>query len=539
MTATPTIESAAVALGFEQLFPEQEEAVASVVAGRDTLVVMPTGSGKSAIYQVSGVMLDRPVVVVSPLIALQRDQIENLADSSPVRAAQLNSTLTNGERSSVLEGLTGGEVGFVLLAPEQLTNDETLAVLAEADVGLFVVDEAHCISSWGHDFRPDYMRLGAAIEKVGRPPVLALTATAAPPVRAEIVARLGMKDPAVLVHGFDRPNISLRVETFGDERNKLEALLDEVTAHTRPGIVYVATRKVAEDIAGRLWEREVSAVYYHGGMTRAEREQAQLDFMDGKFEVVVATNAFGMGIDKPDIRFVFHHDIPESIDALYQEIGRAGRDGDRSDAVLFYRPEDVGARRFFAGGFKIDVDELEQVAESIVESDGTVDAVELASDLEMNESRLISALTLLEHAGLVKISPSGQVRSKRAVGASKAAKEAAAAAESHGEMEKSRLDMTRAYAETTDCRRRFILNYFGEELPDPCGNCDNCRLGTVASNGSSPFAINETVRHVKWGAGTVTRIENDKVTVMFDEAGYRTLATDLAAEGLLEKLDQQ
>src|ERR687889_1044485 len=292
-------------LGFEALRPGQREAIESVLAGRDTLAVLSTGSGKSAIYQIAGLLSPGATLVVSPLIALQRDQVDALRERA-LGAAQLNSSLPEGERAEALAELAEAALEFLFLAPEQLSNAEVLDELAAARPTLVVVDEAHCISEWGHDFRPDYLRLGAAIETLGHPPVLALTATAAPPVRDEIVERLGLRDPEIVVRGFDRPNIDLAVERFHDERHKDEALLDAVAAAAKPGIVYAATRKRTEELTAALAERGVEAAAYHAGLKKSERERAQERFMDSDLEVIVATTAFGMGVDKADVRFVFH-----------------------------------------------------------------------------------------------------------------------------------------------------------------------------------------------------------------------------------------
>jgi ATP-dependent DNA helicase RecQ len=342
-------------LGYEDFRPGQERAMQAVLAGRDTLAVLPSGAGKSAVYQVAGPLVDGPVLVVSPLIALQRDQVQRLEDVPELgRAAMLNSGLSAGDQRAALEGLADGTVRYLFLAPEQLTKPEVVEAIAGAGPALFVVDEAHCVSAWGHDFRPDYLRLGGVVEQLGHPTVLALTATAAPPVRAEIVERLGMTDPEVVVAGFDRPEIRLEVEQHADAHAKDAAVLDRVLAEVGegrvPGIVYSATRRGTEDIAAALADRGLRAAAYHAGLRKSEREETQRAFMEDDLDVVVATTAFGMGIDKPDTRFVVHAEPADSVDSYYQEIGRAGRDGEPALALLVSRQEDLGIRKFFAAG---------------------------------------------------------------------------------------------------------------------------------------------------------------------------------------------
>src|SRR3954468_20370103 len=342
--------AAAEVFGFEELRPGQAETVEHVLEGRDVLAVMSTGYGKSAIYQIAALLIPGPTVVVSPLIALQSDQVEDLEREKAGGAAAVSSFVPEGARREALEELAAGELEFLFLSPEQLASEEVLADVAAAHPSLFVVDEAHLISEWGHDFRPDYLKLGAVAEALGRPPILALTATPPPPVRDEIVERLGMRSAEVIVRGFDRPNIHFGVERFHDARHKRRALLERVADAPKPGLVYAATRRLAEEVAEELVAGGVSATVYHGGMGRRARTEAQEAFMDDRVDVVVATTAFGMGVDKPNVRFVFHSEPAESVDAYYQEIGRAGRDGSAAEAVLFFRSEDLGLRRFFAGG---------------------------------------------------------------------------------------------------------------------------------------------------------------------------------------------
>ena len=521
--------------GYEDLLPGQEEAMRAVTEGADTLVVMPTGSGKSAIYQVPALLIDGPTLIVSPLIALQRDQVEGLRDDGSRDAALLNSTLPDAERESTLDAFAARDLEYLMVAPEQLADPQLVARLSEGKPSLFVVDEAHCISSWGHDFRPDYLRLAAVARELGRPPILALTATAAPIVRDEIVNALGMQDPCVIVQGFDRPNIHLSVQHFADEQVKVDALYEAAADADKPGIVYVATRREAEDLAGRLWTKGVQAVYYHGGMTRREREEAQEAFMNGSFEVVVATSAFGMGIDKPDVRFVFHAAPPDSLDSLYQEVGRAGRDGKPARAVLFYRSEDLGLRRFFVGGNGGRPELIESVVAAVSGKKVEVDA--LAEELDVTRRALTGAINLLTRLGAAELRTDGTVAVRDDISPGDAAELARRAEETRRRIEDTRIDMVRQYAETTTCRRRMILTYFGEDVHDNCGHCDNCDSGRSKASAPEPGRIpaNTPVRHEVFGRGHVVRDEGERLVVLFEAHGYKTLAASLVRDqGLLD-----
>jgi ATP-dependent DNA helicase RecQ len=473
--AAAILKTAREHFGYEELRPGQQEAIQALLAKQDTLTVMPTGSGKSAIYQIAGLMMPGSILVISPLIALQKDQMDSINEGSKeAEALVINSAQRVSALRETFEKIEQGEGKFIFLAPEQLRKHETIEKLESAEISLFVIDEAHCISEWGHDFRPDYLQLGPAIERLGHPTVLAMTATASPQVREEIVERLGMRDPQIFVHGFDRPNIYLRVDHFESEEKKLEAVVHRVRWADKPGIVYVGTRKAAEKIMQLLKEEGVDSVFYHGGLKASERSEIQDKFMSGEAEVIVATNAFGMGIDKADIRFVFHYDIPDSLDSYYQEIGRSGRDGEKAEAVLFYRQEDLGSASFRGAEGKLEEAQIEHVAEVIADQEGPVEPEEITEQIHLSERKLTSAIQRLEDVGAVQVLPTGEVELAEGVDIEQAAEEASEEQERRREMRKQRIEQMREYADTSHCRREHVLRYFGDQFTGPCYNCDNC-----------------------------------------------------------------
>ncbi|CAL9350665.1 RecQ family ATP-dependent DNA helicase [Streptomyces sp. enrichment culture] len=536
--------TAADVFGWQTLRPGQLAAMEAVLAGRDTLVVMPTGAGKSAVYQVAGTALPGPTVVVSPLIALQRDQIAGLPGDGGPEAVAVNSAQRSGQTRAAWEAVRHGDAEFLFLSPEQLAKDEVLDRLAQAGPSLFVVDEAQCVAAWGHDFRPDYLRLAHAVRRVGGPTVLALTATASPPVREEIVRRLEMgEDAAQVVAGFDRPNITLEVRRFAEEDQRRRAVVERAASEAKPGLVYTATRRDAEEYAAELAGLGLSAAAYHAGLPARERSRVHDAFLAGEADVVVATSAFGMGIDKEDVRFVLHAALPGSLDAYYQEIGRAGRDGGAAVAVLHYRTGDSGLQRMFATRTP-DEETLGEVAEAVHEGGGPVDLDELGAGTDLPRRRVTAAANLLEQAGAVRTDDEGQLSPEPGVPADEAAQRASRTAEARKRLEESRLEMMRAYAETTGCRRHFLLGYFGEEYEAPCGTCDTClaedspdpAAGTptegVTEPGAAPpghpaaasYPAGTRVRHREWGDGMVMNEEGDRITVLFDTMGYRTLS---------------
>jgi ATP-dependent DNA helicase RecQ len=516
--------------GWSTLRPAQLAAMRALMRGRDALVVLPSGAGKSAVYQVPATQLPGPTIVVSPLLALQEDQIAALGDRGDprVRGVRVSSAETPHQRAEALDEVRAGRARFLYITPEQLAGPDQLAAVRALRPALVAVDEAHCVSAWGFDFRPDYLTLGEVIAQLGRPPIVALTATASPPVREDIVTRLGLRDPYVVVAGLDRPNLFVEAVHCPDEESRWRRLVALLRRDEWPGIVYLPTRRGVEELAARLTAAGFPATPYHGGMPSGTRTRRHERFLADQVPIMVATSAFGMGIDKANIRWVAHLALPDSPDSYLQEIGRAGRDNAPARAVLLHRPEDTALRRYFTGGLP-DEDELRALAAALRGGPHTRAALRQRTGL--GQRKLARLLALLHDVRAAVTLPGNRVASPRnAPSPERAARAARREARRQQTVQRSRVEMMRHFAESRQCRTQALLAYFGEHVPDPCGHCDNCHAGHAGTTADGPFPLHSTVRHAQWGTGLVLRYEDDRMTVLFDDVGYKTLSVPVVEE---------
>ncbi len=468
--------------GFAEFRPGQAEAVRAVLRGEDLLLVMPTGAGKSLCYQLPALMVDGITLVISPLIALMKDQVDAIARLG-VPAAYINSSLDGASLWRRLEEMSAARFKLVYVAPERFSSGAFVERIGRLAVSRVAVDEAHCISQWGHDFRPSYLRLREALAAMRRPPVLALTATATPEVRQDIVAQLGIAPERIWVAGFDRPNLRWVVRRRDSDEDKLSEVVRIVRRVRGPAIVYTGTRKLVEMVAATLRGERVAAARYHAGMEVADRSRAQEDFLSGRCAAIVATNAFGMGIDKRDVRCVVHHMMPAALESYYQEAGRAGRDGKPAYGVLLYGCEDRRLSEFFIEGSHPPSEVVSGVYAALLGAGGQTVALsprQIQESLSRyaSEMAITSALRILRDAGVIAPLHRGTSRPAWRLRVRVHPHELPvdfAALEHRLEREYARLGQMERYATGRSCRRQMLLRYFGDAAAGPrCRACDVC-----------------------------------------------------------------
>lgn len=470
--------------GFEDFLDGQETVIDEILSGRDGSVVMPTGGGKSLCYQLPALCREGVTLVVSPLIALMKDQVDALEERG-VAVTLINSTLTWNEQKERLDGMKSGAYRLVYIAPERFRASSFMSALSDVKIEMVAIDEAHCLSQWGHDFRPDYMRLGKALEKMGRPQCVALTATATPIVREDIRGVLNLREPFESISGFERPNLSFTITPVEKVAQKY-GRLKKVLAENKTGIVYCATRKKVEEVAETIHSWGLKCIAYHGGMSDQEREDTQNAFISREADIAVATNAFGMGIDRSDVRFVVHFEIPGSVEAYYQEAGRAGRDGEASVCELLFNYADTRTQEFFIDGVNPGPGMIRDVyqfflneADDAYEVHRTLDEVKDAIGAK-NGMAIGAALGALIRGRWVERFDVPGMRAKGTrllkpdvLTRDLTLDEAALEEKERRDREKLEKMVQLCYANT--CRQQWVLEYFGEVDAPVCGSCDVCR----------------------------------------------------------------
>ncbi|SAK97061.1 ATP-dependent DNA helicase RecQ [Caballeronia temeraria] len=561
--------------GFPHLRPGQEDVIRSVLDGHDTLAVMPTGAGKSLCYQLPALQFDGMTVIVSPLISLMRDQATKLIEAG-IATAVLNSALSASEQREAMQAIARHEIRMLFVTPERLVDAEFIAELTGEDmppIALAVIDEAHCISQWGHDFRPAYVELIHAIRTLGRPPVLALTATATSAVIVDIVRELQMRHANVIHTGVFRDNLHFSVEQLTNPVDRRRRVIEITTHEPGSGIIYCATVAECEALYAALVDAGVQAERYHGKLSPGARSSSQDAFMADRARVMVATNAFGMGIDKPDIRFVIHAQMPGSLDAYYQEAGRAGRDGEAARCTLLFEMKDRQVQQFFMSGRYPSAETIARVAETVRElarKDGVSTLEKPLARLRealpaIGANKLRVAAALLNDIGMTRRTRRGGMKLVGDEPAIAKLDEASQDYAARSERDRAVLERMVGYAQSAQCRWRMLLDYFVDDMNDArtsaplrasdvdyrapddeldgghCGMCDNClhppevvespremreqrraKEDALSDSEANTFTPGDRVRVRRYGEGVVEMISGERVAVRFPDDETRT-----------------
>jgi ATP-dependent DNA helicase RecQ len=535
-------ESLHEVFNISQLRPGQKEVIDSILHGHDTLAIMPTGAGKSLCYQLPALNKPGATLVVSPLISLMKDQADKLEEAG-VETIEINSTLNRQQQAAAMQGIEEATNEFIFTTPERLSNPEFIASLKPKKIDFIVIDEAHCISQWGHDFRPAFLELGKAIEALNHPTVLALTATATESVIADIGKQLGISDMRVINNGIYRPNLHYRVIQVTNEKEKFLEVIHLAKHTAGSGIIYAATVKAVEDLYEALRQAGEQVALYHGQLPVNERKSNQDVFMQGHCRIMVATNAFGMGIDKSDIRFVVHYQITANLETYYQESGRAGRDGDSAWCTLLYYQKDKRVQEFFLFKRYLGINEIISVYRALQQFSGASSSISLKQLKRQVKlvpfAKLQVALSLLQEAGLVAQDSNYDYRLLNQELSEQELAEFANKYDDRNKHDRQALERMVFYAQTGFCRWKVLSEYFGEKTEwGHCGSCDNClsspesrltpehttphTLVAPQKKEESWLKVGAPVSVARFGEGNIVSIAGDKITIVFPNSETKT-----------------